>query len=76
MDSRVAHRPLTAAKVSSITDVLSRNGPPNALQGVVVPVDHTLFELDDGVIGDLDACGADFGAASVSYTHLTLPTKA
>ena len=60
----MAHRPLIALRVSSIADVLSSNGPPNTLQGVVVPVDHTLFELNDGVIGDLDACGADFGAAS------------
>jgi hypothetical protein len=43
---------------------LTGEGSPDALQWVVVSVHHPLFELNDGVVGDLNASGANFGAAS------------
>jgi hypothetical protein len=34
------------------------------LQRVVVSVNHALFELDDGIVGNLDASWTNLGAAS------------
>ena len=44
------------------------------MQRVVVAVHHAFLELNDGIVGDLNACRADFGAASgdVAIFHAEL----
>ena len=48
----------------SIADLLAGQRTPDALQRVIVAVHHALFELDDGIVRDLNAGRANFGAAS------------
>src|SRR5689334_4616070 len=38
-------------------------------QGVVLAIDHALLHRDDRVVGDLDALGADLGAALGDVAH-------
>ena len=52
------------AEPGSVSDLLAGEGAPNPLKRVVVPVHNTLFQLNDGVVGDLDASRAYFGATS------------
>ena len=54
---------MSGCRARSHPDLLAGDGPPNALQRVVVPVNDAFLELDDGVVGDLDAGWTNFRAA-------------
>src|SRR6266550_1539117 len=58
LDARLAYASTLARLLS-----LPRDLSPYPLHRVVVAIDDALFEGDDGVVGDLDVLGADFGAA-------------
>ena len=60
MDSRLARRLLRG----SIPDLLPCYGSPDALQRVVIAVNHTLLELDNRIVRDLYAGGTNLGAAA------------
>ena len=70
MDSRLARRLLR----DSIPYFLPCYGSPDALQRVVIAVNHALLELDNRIVCDLYAGGADLGAATrdVAVFHAEL----